>query len=431
MRAAIVGVLLVAVLLAPHRATADSEWRTWERYMETGEAALNGNRVLGAESWFSMAVREAERIDPRDPRLGDSLRKLLEMYRRQGRADDARKVEARLATVAAPSTAANDLADTLKAFASLLRESGRPVEAREVGRTAEDVVQRKDARNAVTHVRTYAAMLRAQHRDADAQRVDAVTAVAAEDLARRYARLRRALASQTALPSVTHVRLLEIADEAFHARLFPEAEAFAADAVKIARTFPNADVTLAYSVSVLASALAAQGRRAEFDEAVGRAMPVLERPGVDHGLVLPALRILAIAHVEHDFDPARAQQHLRRALPAVQRLVGPDHPTIGLHLAGLAAATLALEGPARATPDAERALAIAEKLYGSDQVYLPHAFTRLVTVAADRRDYALAHSVASRVVAVFTRMLGPGHPDVVLATDRVRLIADAQKPPAR
>lgn len=434
-------VVLFAIVLAPRLAGADADWRTWERYMDTGQGALNQNRVVSAESWFAMAVREAERLDARDPRLGESLRKLLEIYRKVGRDDDAKTIEARLATLAPPATTPSDLVDALRGFAALLMQSGRPLEAREVERASEEVLQRQDAGkrnqpdvlvyNPVFYLRTYSAMLRTQNRSAEATRIDALTAVVARELAQRFVRRRRGMARQTALPSLTHMQLLDGANEASAARLFPEAEAFAIDAVKIAETFPGGEVTLAYSVSVLAATQAAQGKRAAFDEALQRAMPALERAGLNHGLVLPALRVLAIAHLEHAFDPAKTQVHLRRSLQVIQRDVAPDHPTVGLHLAGLAAAALALEGPERAKADLDRALGIAEKLYTREDVYLARAFTRFVTVAVERRDYALAHSVASRVVGMLKRMLDPGHPEVVLANDRVRAISEQSKPVAK
>lgn len=75
--------MLVGLLAAMATPATGADWQAWERYMESGQRALEQGREVGAENWLQDAVQEAERQDARSPQLVRSLKRLLELYRRQ------------------------------------------------------------------------------------------------------------------------------------------------------------------------------------------------------------------------------------------------------------------------------------------------------------------------------------------------------------
>lgn len=428
-------VVLIA-LGAANPLPAGADWQTWERSMDSARRALEQGREATAEYWFRSAVREAEKMDVRDPRLAQSLQQLLALYRKLGRHRDAEDTEKRLATLAPAAARASadptgpEVVAALDAYAAFLSALDRERDAGFVKSRSDQLRRARSGGgraellyfNPVAELREYAALLRQRNRDTEAHAMETLASALAHGFVQRYANLRRGLARETALPSFTHIQLLHAGAEAIAGRLYPEAEAFLTDAVKIAETFVTGDVALANTLSRLAYAYAAQRKDVQFDQAAQRALPSLEQAGAGHGLVLPSLKLLALAHLRFGFDPGKTKAHLVRAMRVLERGVSPDHPVIGLHFAGLAAAHLALEGPDRAKPDLERALAIAQQQYLPDHVHLAVGLMKVVDIAMERGDQALAHDVTGRVVTILTRMLDPRHPDVIFVTEYQRVI---------
>ncbi len=86
----LVALLAVAVESprAPHAAERAVE--RFQEFLDNGDRALRDGRCASAEDWFLDAVREAEAIDPKGPRLVRGLVRLGEVYRSQGPAGRGR-----------------------------------------------------------------------------------------------------------------------------------------------------------------------------------------------------------------------------------------------------------------------------------------------------------------------------------------------------
>ena len=415
--------MLVAVTAAPAGA---ADWSTWQRYMESAEVAWEQGRFAAAEQWLQDAVGEAERQDPRSAQLARSLTVLAEVSRKQGRTSEAQSLAARIPALppTAPVASGPDVIERLEAYATLLRELGRDVDAR----TVDARIQRlREVRagagrgqllffNPVAELREYAALLRQRGRDADARTVDLQAAAEAARLVERYETLRKGYSGPAALPTVTWLQQLSAGQEALEGRLYPEAEGLFRDAVKTAETFGVQDARLPYTLSLLAYALRAQGKRQEFTTTVQRAMPMLEHiAGSQHAYLPRGMNMLALGHLSFGFDGTEALAHFQRSLPLLEKDVRPDHPAIGLQLAGLAASLLALDRADTAEPLLQRAIAIAVAQTTRENAVAARGLLAVVRVYMNRRDYARADAVAERIVAAFRRSLDPDHPDLVLA----------------
>jgi tetratricopeptide (TPR) repeat protein len=417
-----------------------ADWRAWERYLDSAQRAVEQGRLVGAEGWLLEAVREAEQQDRRDPRLTQTLTALAEVYRKQGRERDAQAIERRLgaapATPATPATSPELLA-SLGDYARLLRELGRDTEAFKVQAKAQRWHQVQTGQgtgellffNPVAELRDYARLLRQRQRDREAVAMERLAAAEARKLIERYEKLRRGFTSGP-LPSITWLQQVTGGEEALEGRLFPEAEALFADAVRSAETFPPDDVRRAYSLSLLALAQRASGKLPEFASSVQRAMPIVERAaGTGHSLLPSTLGALAVAHLRFDWDPALALAHLRRALPVLEKAVQRDHPILGLHRAGLGACQLALGQPQLAAPEIERALEIAAQPAQPGQVWLAFGLMRVVDEYLRVQDYARADIVVRRLVALLRQMHDPEHPDVADALQVQRLVQSRLRQP--
>jgi tetratricopeptide (TPR) repeat protein len=432
-------VLAVAACVATASA---ADWGAWERYMAAAQRAIEQGRVASAEDWLLAAVREAEQQNRADPRLARSLTTLADVYLQQGRQRDADVIARRLAalgTAQPMARSSDDVFVALDEYARWLRELRREHDALLVEHRARRLREVRAGNsgellffNPVAELRGYAWLLRQHGRNAEAQNVDELAATEARQLIDRYDKLRRGFSASAPFPSAAWAQQMTGGHEALEGRLYPEAEALYADAVKTAETFPADDVRRARSLSLLAFAYRAQGKIREFDGAAQRAMSILERAAVSgHNLVEPSLTVLAVAYLRFEWDPPKALAHLQRALPILEKGLSADHPGIGLHVAGLAACQLALSQPEQARPHLQRALDIAARQYLPSHAQVAFALMRVATVYVALDDYARADALLERVVVILRRLFDPDHPEVVHALGMQRAIQRRLKQPVQ
>jgi len=426
-RALQTGVVLAVLVVAASSAAA-ADWSRWELYMTSAQLALDEGHLASAEQWLLDATREAERQDPRSPQLEKALRSLAAVYRKQGRPRDADLAEKRIAGLSGASTGTRDLPDVtsaLDAYAAALTQLGRDRDAGAVTRRAQRLrsgVSSGDLLffNPVADLREYVRLLRQQNRDDEAHTIGLLAAAEAGKLVVRYDTLRQTLSSRSALPSLTWLEQTAAGDEAFAGRLYPEAEALYADAVKTGEKFGPADVRLGYSLSMLAAAAKAQRKSSEFTAAVRRAMAIFEKAaGSGESLLAFSLAHLALAHLRFDFDPATTLPHFQQSLRILEKDVARDHPAIGVQLAGIAACHVASGQPAAATPHRERALAIGRLPSRQEHRLLAYALLRLADQYDTAGDAREAEMVVGEVSNILRRTLDAGHPDVI-AVDELR-----------
>lgn len=432
-RAALVLAALLALAPLPVATSADE--RTWARFMDNAERAFQDGRYESGEGWVLDAVREAEAIDSKGPLLVQSLRKLAEVYRKQGKKGEAEAVLRRLSALgqqpgAYESTGA-DTVTSLEKYAAFLREIGRENDAAMVQIRAQRLRELRPGGggskllyfNPVAELRDYAVLLRQRNREAEAKAIEGVAAAEARRLVERYRSLQQGASFGYTEPSLVWQMQMTVALEALEGRLYPEAQGLFEATVRNAEKFAVNDVRLATSLSYLALVHALQHDPAAAERAAQRALSILEQSaGSGHSLLPLSFTALAFSHLRADFQPAKALPYFQRALQVLGGALVRDHPVIGLHLAGLATCYLALSKTEQAKPPLERAIAIAEMQYQPQHVGLAIGLVHVADVYIAQGRYAEADAVMRRALAVLQKMLDPDHPDVVRARERYTLI---------
>ena len=131
----------------------------------------------------------------------------------------------------------------------------------------------------------------------------------------------------------------------------------------------------------------------------------------DHNLALMLNMLGGLYHAEGRY--AEAEPLLKRAL-AIDEKRGPDHQIVGVELNNLARVYQDQGRYAEAEPLLKRALAIDEKKLGPDD---PHVATKLNNLAGlyqDQGRYAEAELLNKRALAIDEKVLGPDDPAVAL-----------------
>jgi tetratricopeptide (TPR) repeat protein len=131
-------------------------------------------------------------------------------------------------------------------------------------------------------------------------------------------------------------------------------------------------------------------------------------------------RAAAYLRVHARLQEARPQAE--RALAIAETVYGPDHPDVGIVLKTLAGILRDLGLLSQARPLAERALAIDEAAYGPDH---PTVATDLNTLAQILRDLGLpgqARPLAERALAIDEATYGPDHSEVGMRLNNLAMI---------
>ncbi len=104
---------------------------SWESNNEAGREAYRQGNYAEAEKQWLVALQEAEKFGPEDPRLATSLNNLVELYHDQGKYTVAELLYKRLLTISEKALGAEhpDVAQTLENYAGLLREMWREEDA--------------------------------------------------------------------------------------------------------------------------------------------------------------------------------------------------------------------------------------------------------------------------------------------------------------
>ncbi len=196
----------------------------WQSHDEAGVTAYLQGDYAEAERQFAAAVRTAKGFGPQDPRLAQSLNGLAELYRVQGRYDDAERLHKR---------------------ALAIREAA-------IGAEHPDVVQ---------SLNNLAEVYRVQGRYAET-----------ESLRKRALAIEKKAAAQGGL----WTRSMAAGVAAFQQGSYPEAEKQLAAAVKSAEGFGPQDLRSATSLNNLALLYDAQGRYAEAVPLYQRSRAIVE-----------------------------------------------------------------------------------------------------------------------------------------------------------
>ena len=124
---------------------------------------------------------------------------------------------------------------------------------------------------------------------------------------------------------------------------------------------------------------------------------------------------LADAEFASAEDAEGAVSHIRRALEINTRLLGPEHPAVGLGEANLATALERMGALVEAREHHERALAIREQAFGPWHPVVANSLVNLAQSYANAREIERARELTERALDIWERALGPDHRNCALA----------------
>ena len=136
------------VCLALWTVDASAQGGEWESYRDAGiEAFLQGD-YAEAEKQFATAIKVAEGFGPEDPRLAESLNGLAEVYRAQGKYEDAERLHRRALAIRESTLGPGhpDLAQSLNGLAEVFKAQGKFAEAESFRNRALAIEQQVAAR---------------------------------------------------------------------------------------------------------------------------------------------------------------------------------------------------------------------------------------------------------------------------------------------
>src|ERR1700730_11337569 len=117
----------------------------WERYNLSGQQAMSQGKSADAESAFRMALAEAVKIGPHDPKVAISAVNLANCLRQQGKFPDAEVLykQAIMVKERAFGPLHNEMIGVLENYAKMLRAAGREPEADKLEQKARAIFARK------------------------------------------------------------------------------------------------------------------------------------------------------------------------------------------------------------------------------------------------------------------------------------------------
>lgn len=117
----------------------------WERFNVMGQQSMSSGKHAEAEGHFRMALVEAEKLGPNDPKVATTLNNLANCLRTQGKHGEAEPLYKRALEVKEKSAGPlhPDLVPILDNYAKLLRASGREQDAQKMEQKARAIFMKK------------------------------------------------------------------------------------------------------------------------------------------------------------------------------------------------------------------------------------------------------------------------------------------------
>jgi tetratricopeptide (TPR) repeat protein len=117
----------------------------WERYNLAGQQAMSSGKSADAEAQFRMALQEAEKIGPQDPKVALSATNLANCLRQQGKLAEAESFYKKAIEVKEKAFGPlhHELIGVLENYAKMLRAAGREKEADKIDFKARAIFAKK------------------------------------------------------------------------------------------------------------------------------------------------------------------------------------------------------------------------------------------------------------------------------------------------
>jgi tetratricopeptide (TPR) repeat protein len=172
------------------------------------------------------------------------------------------------------------------------------------------------------------------------------------------------------------------------------------------------EADLAESLNDLGAAYASQGRYAEAEPLLQRALDLHERAlGPLHPMVATATNNVAmLCYYQKKYE--QAEPLFLRALAIWEQVKVPEHPDLARTTSNLALLYSVQGRFAQAEPLYQRALAIWERIVGPEHPDVARTLNNLARLYRDQGRYAEAEPLFLRARGIRERTLGPDHPHV-------------------
>ncbi|WP_284309834.1 tetratricopeptide repeat protein [Labrys miyagiensis] len=128
---------------------------------------------------------------------------------------------------------------------------------------------------------------------------------------------------------------------------------------------------------------------------------------------------------------AEARSLFERALAMDEKVHGSEHADTGIRLNNLANLARAQGDLATARPLLERALAIHEKMREPEDIEIAVSLNNLALLIQSQGDLESARPLAERALAIREKVRGPDHPDTAMSLSNLALLLRAQGDLAR
>jgi len=117
----------------------------WERYNLSGQQAMSSGKSADAEAAFRLALQEAEKIGPHDPKVAMSATNLANCLRQQGKFPEAETFYKKAIEVKEKHFGPlhHELIGVLENYAKMLRGAGREKEAEKLDHKAKIIFSKK------------------------------------------------------------------------------------------------------------------------------------------------------------------------------------------------------------------------------------------------------------------------------------------------
>jgi CHAT domain-containing protein/tetratricopeptide (TPR) repeat protein len=182
---------------------------------------------------------------------------------------------------------------------------------------------------------------------------------------------------------------------------------------------------VAGALNNLAQIYGSQGRDAEAEPLLKRAIAILDKAGLNSVEVAPELNNLAALYQRQE-RYAEAEPLFKRALAIRERSLGAAHPDVGQSLNNLATLDEKLGRHADSEPLFKRALAIYEKAAGPEHPAVATLLNNIGQVEKVEGRYAEAEPLIKRSLAIREKVLGRDHPDVARSLNNLADLYERQ-----
>ncbi len=182
---------------------------------------------------------------------------------------------------------------------------------------------------------------------------------------------------------------------------------------------------VAGALNNLAQIYGSQGRDAEAEPLLKRAIAILDKAGLDSVEVAPELNNLAALYQRQE-RYADAEPLFKRALAIREKSLGASHPDVGQSLNNLATLDEKLGRHSDSEPLFKRALAIYEKAAGPEHPAVATLLNNIGQVDKVLSRYADAEPLIKRSLAIREKVLGREHPDVARSLNNLADLYERQ-----